>query len=464
MHHDVDDLTKAVAGSFRDPSGYVLQKDNEYYRVINPVYGDNWEAVTKSGFAQKAVDMGLLLPFTELPQNNPLPLLHPQKIPFISYPYEWSFHQLQKAALLTLRLQMLALDFGLILKDASAYNVQFIGSQAVFIDHLSFEKYVEGRPWAAYQQFCKHFYAPLLLAKYRGFFAIGLLRQWIDGIPLDVASRLLPFSTRCSPSILLHIHAHAKMQAKYADSRKSAAKIKRLSTAKSTISNLCQSLVHAIESLSLPAEKTEWGDYYQDTNYTPAGAEEKARIVERVCAQSLGGLALDLGANTGIFSEILARHHAYVLSSDIDPLAVDRNFQYLARQSAKTILPLVLDLANPSPGQGWAGTERASFQARCTADCITALALIHHLVMSAGIPFRLIAEYFAQLLNENGLLLLEFVPKEDSQVQRLLAAREDIFTDYTKEQCIQSFSRHFQAVEEYAIKDSLRSLHVFKKV
>lgn len=462
------DIEGRVPGSFRDPSGYVFCAGDEYYRVINPCYIKNWRLVTESGFAKKAIDTGLLLPFEPVASSGLVAgvgetVIKAKKIPFVSYPYEWSFGQLKAAAIHTLKLQLLALEFGLILKDASAYNIQFLGTKATFIDHLSFEEYVDGKPWSAYQQFCKHFYGPLLLVKYFDFTFLKMLAQNIDGFPLDFVSKLLPATSWLSPSIALHIHAHAKMTSKYSDGRKAAQKVKNLSVSKGTISKLCQSLLSAVEGINLPKVKTEWGDYYQDTNYTDLGRETKTRLVEQSAAMNAGALAVDLGANTGVFSEVLARHYNCVVSSDIDALAVERNYNAHVRTANETILPIVLDLGNPSQPLGWAGKERFSFQQRVSADCMTALALIHHLVMTAGVPFALISEFFASLMNKDGVLILEFVPKEDSQVQRLLAAREDIFYDYNKENCVNEFSQYFSHIEEHAIDDSLRTVHVFRR-
>lgn len=463
----VADVKGRVPGSFRDPAGYVCCADDEYYRVINPCHATTWRRVEESGFAEQAVRSGLLLPFERVRARatgaESAIVLALEKIPFLSYPYEWSFGQLKSAALHTLRLQLLALEFGLTLKDASAYNVQFFGAASIFIDHLSFEEYREGKPWVAYRQFCKHFYAALLLSQYFGFSFLKMLARHIDGYPLEFTSGLLPASTFLSPSIALHIHAHAKMQTRYSDSRKAAEKAKNISVSKKTVTKLCLSLLNAVESVRLPKEKTEWGDYYHDTNYTDLGRATKHRLVERGAAMHGGDLAVDLGANTGVFSNILSKYYRYVIASDGDALAVEKNYNSLLFTESKTVLPLVLDLGNPSPALGWAGEERSSFHQRTAADCMTALALIHHLTMTAGIPLPLIAAYFASLMKKNGVLILEFVPKEDSQAQRMLAAREDIFSDYTKENCIRSFGGRFDHLAEFPIDDSIRTIHFFRK-
>lgn len=461
----LESISNRVKSSFRDPSGYVYKQNGEILRVINKPYQKTWQALNSTSLLNKVLEAGLVIPFEKAPDSaGGLPTIKSELIPFVSYPYEWCFGQLKAAALHTLSLQILCLENGFSLKDASVYNIQFKGAKSAFIDHLSFEQRIEDKPWSGYLQFCKHFYAPLILAKYYSFPILKLFSSWIDGLPLDFASSLLPITSYLSPNIAIHIHAHAKMQAKHSDARKSSSKVKSLRISKQSVINLCQALYNSIEQTKLPQVKTEWGDYYQDTNYTEEAEAEKKALLNNIASQHPGSLAVDLGANTGVYSKILSNHYSYVIAADIDALAVEKHYQLLKKENNQKILPLVFDLGNPSPGIGWGNEERDTFQSRCQADCISALALIHHLVMTAGIPFSLVAEYFASLLKPGGILIFEFVPKEDSQVQRLLAAREDIFDDYTESTCLSAFSKYFEITERFGISESLRSIHVFKKI
>ena len=450
-------------GSFRDPSGTVYLTEDRVFRTIQPVFAEHWDAA--SGFLAEALRREMLLPFTEVaPLEGSWKTLQAERLPFISYPYEWSFGQLKDAALLTLDLMQLAMKHGLVLKDASAYNVQFYNGKPVFIDHLSFEVRRAGEPWAAYLQFCKHFLAPLALMCYRDVRCGKMLSLWMDGLPLDMASSMLPWKTRFIPLLQLHIHTHARMQQRHADARVVADKIKHVALSENTVPRLCESLRMAIENMRLPALKTQWGDYYSDTNYSREGAEEKARLLRQVAASRSGALALDLGANTGLYSRILAEHFRVVVASDLDYLAVEKMYAALKREENRIILPLVLDLSNPSPGIGWACEERESFLNRGKADFLSALALIHHLVHGAGIPLEKVARCFAALLRQGGTLILEFVPWEDSQVQRLMAVRQNTFPDYTLEGCITAFQEeHFILLERFNLADSLRTLLVFTR-
>ncbi len=453
-------------GSFRDSSGYVYEEDDYVYRTILPPYDKEWEYLKTCGLLDAAQKRGLC-GFEELPpdawpavlRGKTAYLLRSPRLPFISYPYEWCFSQLQAAALLTLDLQLLALEYECILKDASAYNIQFSQGKAVFIDLLSFERWQVGQPWLAYGQFCAHFLAPLALMRLRDVRCGLLLRQWLDGIPLDLASRLLPLRSLLSPGLAMHLHLHAAMRKRHGDSRRSAEKVRTMRMSIQQMRDVALSLRRAVSGLRPPARRTEWGDYYSDTNYTNTARCAKENAVRRIAASHPGRLALDLGANTGEFSRLLAPHFEHVLASDMDHTAVERHWRALPFPNVQ---PLLLDVSSPSPSTGWACEERFSFSRRCGADFVTALALCHHLRFTYNIPFGHMARWFAALLREHGALLVEFIPQADSQVQRLLAGRDNPFQDYTESEFIQAFREAgFSLEENIDIPDSSRRLFCF---
>ena len=222
MKKTTTNKTPAHNASFRDPSGFLFTRDGVLYRQVNQVYAEDYRKLMDSGLYAKLVKAGLLIPHTEVdiePANKKLAfkVLCPEYVPFISYPYEWSFGQLKDAALATLSIQKRALKAGMVLKDASAYNIQFQRGKPTLIDTLSFEIYQEGEPWVAYRQFCQHFLAPLALMAYQDVRLSQLLRVYIDGIPLDLASELLPARTRWNLGLATHIHLHARAQKRYAE-------------------------------------------------------------------------------------------------------------------------------------------------------------------------------------------------------------------------------------------------------
>jgi hypothetical protein len=434
---------------------------------VSQAYAPHYERLLGSGLYRAAVDDGLLLPHEEIPpqalhyDEGCYRVLRPQRIPFVSYPYEWSFSQLKDAALLTLALQKRSLEHGLWLKDGSAYNVQFLAGRPVFIDSLSFEAYPEGSPWVAYQQFCKHFLAPLALMAYRHVGLLGLLRCYVDGVPLDLASRLLPRRTWAVPGLLVHVHAHALSLRRYADTRPGAASARTRRVGKIALLGLVDSLESAVRRLSWRPRGTEWAEYYEDTNYSPAAREHKAALIEEFIAAVAPGCVWDLGANTGRYSRIAARRNVFTVAFDGDPAAVEKSYRACRAQGETHLLPLVMDLTNPSPDLGWDGEERMSLRARGPADLVMMLALVHHLAIGNNVPLDRIASALYRL---GHALVIEFVPKSDSQVARLLARREDIFPHYTEQDFEEAFRARFALRRRSPIRDSTRALYLFERV
>ena len=454
--------TDRLPGSFRDPSGYLFRHDGLVYRRVNHSFDAHYQQMIRSGFYQRAVEGGLLVSHEEIePQRIPghetaYKVLQPEQLPFISYPYEWCFHQLKDAALLTLELQKLALDHGLGLKDASAFNVQFHNGRPVFIDTLSFESYEEGQPWVAYQQFCMHFLAPLALMTYCHPELNKILRQWIGGIPLDLASRLLPTKTKFRFGLLMHIHMHARSQHAHADRRDSAAAAKARRISKAGLLGIIDSLRRSVDALSWQPRGTEWGDYYDDTNYSSSAEDHKAELVAEFVEMIQPRMVWDLGANTGRFSRICSERDILTVAADIDPAAVDKNYQEVRKTRQTRMLPLVMDLTNPTPALGWSSEERMSLTQRGPVDMAMALALVHHLAISNNVPLPDIARYFRSLCQK---LIVEFIPKPDSQVKRLLSTREDIFHDYTEDGFVRAFETEFSIERRVPIRDSERILY-----
>lgn len=453
-----------LGGSFRDPCGFVYTADGVLYRQVNDCYREQYDTLLRCGLYDALSSSGRLVRHEE--SSEPLPpgayrILKPEVVPYVSYPYEWCFGQLRDAALLTLDILRTSLSFGMVLKDASAYNVQFVGSRPLFIDTLSFEIYEDGAPWVAYRQFCQHFLAPLALMAHRDLRLRDLLRRHVDGLPLDLTSRLLPRRTYLRPGLLAHLHLHARAQRRHGSSAGSAtAATPRIP--KGRLMALIDSLRGAVEGCSLPPRETEWADYYGSTNYSPEAMAAKEELVRRMVGELVpaGGIVHDLGANDGRFSALVAGPQRYAVAHDADELAVQRSYVQARAQHAEYVLPLVLDLTNPSPRLGWALEERLSSLERMAGGTVLALALIHHLTISNNVPLPRLADFFALLAPG---LILEFVPKEDSQVQRLLANREDIFPDYHAAGFERAFGAHFEIIAREPIPDTCRTLFALRR-
>jgi hypothetical protein len=449
-----------LTASFRDPSGFLFTRDGVLFRQVNRSYADEYTRLMESGLYERLVKAGLLIPHVEADQppaqaESAFKVIQPERVPFISYPYEWSFSQLKDAALATLSIQKRALKAGMSLKDASAYNIQFVRGKATLIDTLSFGLYKEGQPWDAYRQFCQHFLAPLALMSRVDVRLNQLLRVYIDGIPLDLASRLLPFGTRLDFGLLTHIHIHAGAQTRYAD-----AEVKRDAPSgrmnQNAFLGLIESLEGAVKKLEWKPAGTEWGNYYDITNYSDAAFEHKKQLVGEWAARIQPSLTWDLGANNGTFSRLAVAAGAFTVAFDVDPAAVEQNYRSVKSDKTPNMLPLVLDLTNPSPALGWANRERNSFTQRGPADLVLALAVIHHLAISNNVPLPQLADFFAEAGKR---LVIEFVPKSDSQVKKLLSTRLDIFPSYTLEGFEAAFSPRFRILEKLNLQESERTLY-----
>jgi ribosomal protein L11 methylase PrmA len=441
--------------SFRDPSGFLFYEDGKLFRQVNRCYQQDYDFLLGSGLYNKLCDNGLLVRHKEIEEHRGLndskyKIIEPELINFISYPYEWSFNQLKDAALLTLEIQKTALESGMTLKDASAFNIQFYKGRPVFIDTLSFEKYQEGKPWVAYRQFCQHFLAPLALMSHTDIRLNQLMKTYLDGIPLDLTSKLLPFRTLFDLSLLIHLHLHAKAQKKY-EAKGSAAR--NIEIKKSNLVAMIQGLKSAVQKLKIKTRSTEWEDYYTFTNYSDKAFAHKKEIVTRITGNINPKIVWDLGANTGEFTKIAGDLGADCIAFDIDPLAVDTHYRYIRKKHIENILPLILDLTNPSPAIGWNNKERMGIRSRTLPDTVFVLALIHHLAISNNLPFHKIAR-FLRKLGEN--LVIEFIPKTDSQVKRLLETRKDIFDDYNEETFIKEFEKYYTVRTRENIIDSER--------
>jgi hypothetical protein len=455
---------RRVAGSFRDPSGFLFTRDGVLYRQINRSYRTDYDRLVNSGLCQRLVDMGLLVPHQEVEIRPAEPhsaykVIRPEVIRFISYPYEWSFSQLRDAALTSLTIQKYAVAHGMSLKDCSAYNIQFHYGRPILIDTLSFETLQAGQPWVAYRQFCQHFLAPLALMAYRDVRLGQLLRIHIDGLPLDLVSKLLPVRTWLVFSLLSHIHLHAAAQRRYAG-REVGKDTTTRQLGQTALLGLIDSLESAVRRLYPRPTRGGWADYGSLHNYPPQGIEHKKRLVSEYLDRIRPDSVWDLGANTGSFSRLASGRGIPTVAFDADPTAVDENYLTCVRERETNLLPLVLDLTNPSPGLGWQHHERMSLQERGPAGAVLALALIHHLAIANNVPLPDLARFFSQLTS---WLVIEWVPKSDSQVKIMLAARDDIFSDYSQESFERGFGECFVVHAAERVSGSQRTLFLMER-
>jgi len=453
--------------SFRDPTGFVYRRDGILYRQIHASHAEHWQRFMDSGLYRRLVDKQSLVEHNDADPSlafdtNAWRVLQPREIAFVSYPYEWTFGQLREAALLTLDAQAEALKAGMTLKDASAYNVTFDRSRPILIDALSFEVRAEGEPWVAYRQFCQHFLAPLALMAKVDVRCGLMLRDFIDGIPLSLAGSLLPSSSRIQPGLAMHVHLHSRADQRLVErsGKASGGSGANVTMSRDRLEALVDSLRRTISGLRWDPSKTNWAAYGETTSYTERGAKSKRDLVEKFLTASDGQIVWDLGANNGLYTRLAADQGRTVFALDGDQGAAEQLFRDLREASDTRITPLVVDLSNPSPSLGWAGTERRSLADRANADVLIALALIHHLAIGNNVPFERISSYLAQLGRQ---LVIEFVPKEDPRVVNMLKDRRDVFDSYSLDSMRAAFAADWRLVGEESIDDSLRTLLRFER-
>jgi hypothetical protein len=439
----VSDPTGILPSSFRDPRGFVFRAEGVLLRQVNPSHQVDYDEMLASGLYEDLVAGGILVPHDEVdvalsPAPGAYRVLRPDVVPFLSYPYEWSFAAFRDAALLTLRAQERAMAHGMSLRDASAYNVQFMRGAPILIDSLSFEVLPADRPWVAYRQFCEHFLGPLALMSMRDVRMGRGLSAFLEGLPLDLVSALLPARTRARPGLQMHIRMHAGSQRRHAGGSKPRSS---RTFSRRAFEGLISSLHDAVTSLKAPAGDSAWDTYYDEADHYPSGsASKKETVVASWIDEVTPRSVWDLGANTGRFAWLAAERGIPTVAFDVDPFVVDAMYHRSRADRTEHVLPLVMDLTNPSPAIGWGHRERLSLQERAPADLVLALALIHHLAIGANVPLGMIVDVLAAF---GRTVILEWVPKSDPKVQVLLRSREDVFDAYDERSLMQELERRF---------------------
>jgi hypothetical protein len=453
---------RPLGASFRDPAGFVFERGGTLLRQVNLEYRQHYELLESSGLLRALWDQGLLVPHEVVDEPPADPgsawrVLRPQRVELVSYPWEWSFSQLRDAALATLRIQELALAHGMSLKDASALNLQLVDGRPVFIDTLSFEALREGAPWVAYRQFCRHFLAPLALVAHVDWRLAALSRLHVDGVPLDLASGLLPWTSHLSFGLSVHLHLHARLERRSAGA---AGGVRPARVSRESLAGLVQSLASACAGLRWRPPSTEWGDYRPEGSYSGEALAAKKAAVSALLGRARPRTVWDLGANAGEFSRLAAGLGARVVAFDADPVAVEASWQAARDRADGRVLPLLMDLTNPSGDQGWAHREHRSLQSRGPADLVMALALVHHLALGYHVPLPAFAAWLASLGRR---ALVEFVPREDPRAAQLLATRPGAFPGYHQTGFEEALAGPFEVEERRSLEGSGRVLYLLRR-
>lgn len=458
-------------GSFRDRTSRVLIQNNRVFRVLDKCALDEWNFLNECDFFKDCINNKDIVQTTELSLDDfDLPeqlthrweaILEHKRIPFISYPYEWSFTMLKDAALLQLDLIEKALKSNMILKDASSYNIQWQGTKPIFIDTGSFVKLPEGCAWHGYRQFCELFLFPLMLQAYKNTSYQPWLRGSLEGISAVDLSNIFSFRDKFRPGVLMHVVAQAALQNRYDDSNNNIqSTMKQAGFKKELISHNISGLKNIINKLQWKQSKSTWSNYTCEHNYTDEDMNGKTEFVRSVTETRKYKLIYDLGCNTGVFSRIAAEGSDYVVAVDFDALAIDHLYQSLKLESNTKIQPLIGNIADPSPGLGWRNQERKSLTQRSKPDLVMALALIHHLVIGSNIPLDEAIQWFWDL---GGDLLIEFVDKQDSMTKKLLLNKEDNYSDYTKDNFEALLKKHYSSIEIKSLSSGNRTLYLARR-
>jgi precorrin-6B methylase 2 len=422
-------------GSFRDRESRVFERDGELFRALTAPAADDLRRLMATAFFQAAQRDGRVVSTRAADVAPPaasgppwaLVLTH-ERIPVVSYPYEWSFSMLRDAALLQLDLHLAALDEGFGLKDATPYNVLFRGARPVFVDVGSFEPLRPGEPWIGYRQFCQLYLYPLLLAAYRGVDFRPWLRGSLGGITPADASRLFGLRDLLRAGVATHVHLHARAVAATAGRPSDArAALRDAGFGVELVRANLRGLRRLVAGLRPRTGRTAWSHYVEALPYTADEREEKRAFVRAAAGTRRWRVAWDVGANTGEYSRLVAEHADAVVALDADTAAIDRLYLALGQEAAQRIVPLALDVADAPAGLGWRGRERRALESRAKPELVLALALLHHLAIGGNVP---LTELVAWLADLGGDVVVEFVHREDPMVRRLLSGRPDRFPDY----------------------------------
>jgi len=457
----------ADPGSFRDPLSRVYLTEGAVRRGLSATALADYEAVAATSFFPAAIGRGDIVGTAK--ESGPVDLpgewagvLHHDRVGVLSYPYEWPFEMLRDAARLQLRLAREALAEGLLTKDASSYNVQFVGAKPVFIDVGSFEKVRPGEPWAGYRQFCELFLNPLYIQAIRNVAFQPLLRSNVGGISPTLADSIIGRGGRAHKGVFTHVKVHARAERKYADADREhdvRAELKRAGFGPALIDAQMRNLQKAIEALTWNLQDSTWSDYRTRAHYTDVDLRAKEAFVGRaVEGLDHPDLVLDLGANDGRFSRVAIEAGAgYVVAIDSDDVVIDRLYRELRDAGDQRILPLVLDLSDPSPGIGWRSRERPSFVDRVRPDLTLCLAVVHHLALTNNVPLDEVVEFLADF---GAPLVVEFPHPNDEMASRLLGRkRSGLFDTYQVANWERALARRFTVRDTEVLPSGTRTLY-----
>lgn len=448
--------------SYKDSAARVVRVDNKYYRYIFEEYREEYDYLVKSGLYKHLVDSGLLISHVEvdIKRNEPLvyKLILPEQIKFQSYPYEWSFEQWKEVVKCFLHINLAALDFGMILKDATPFNFYFKEGNCILFDTSSFVKFNKRNVWTAYRQFCEELLAPLALIYYSGQLWSKIYQTQIKGIPLAFVSNQLPFRSWFNFTCLFNLHFHSKFDNEKLKAKKTKNKGFTVDELKTFLNIINKQIYNWNKPYN---DKYHWSKYYKETIESESYLSEKEKVINKWLSELDSSIVLDLGANTGRFSRIAAQYSNYVLALESDPVCVDIIHQMIKNEKISNMSTFVGDLSLPTPSLGLFNKEIDSLFERLNSDVVMALALIHHLYFTNLMSMVQIVELFSMLTTK--YVIVEFIPFEDDKVKILLNNKERFFSEYSESFFLKQFEVKFILINSSTLLKSKRKLFLFQK-
>lgn len=449
-------------GSFRDPASLVYYQSGEVRRAVSASALADFHALRATRMFADTVAAGRLIETEETsdppPSGGWAGVLGHARVPFVSYPYEWSFSMLKDAALLQLELLDAALGEDITMKDATPYNIQWRGAHPVFIDIPSFQRLEQGEPWAGFRQFCQLFLYPLMLRAYRDVPARPWLRGSLEGISAEEMRHIVRFRDRFRAGVLLYVIMQARAERRYADAdRNMRDELRAAGFRKEMILANIRRLRRVIATMQPRRRSSGWTTYASTCPHVEQDRAEKAAFVEQAVRGRRFTLAWDLGANDGFFARLIAPVAQQVVAMDHDEPVIDRLYRELRADGPANVLPLMIDLADPSPGLGWDGRERKPLHERGTPDLVLCLALMHHLVIGRTIPTARLLEWLAR---PGADVILEHAGWEDPMVRRLMRnkRRSEVHADYDETTFRALLKERFVVEREIALPSGHRTL------
>jgi hypothetical protein len=458
-------MSRANYYSYKDYSARVVKIDNLYYRYIFNNYKPEYDHFINSGLYDELIKNNLIIPHIEIDKKNDeinvYKILLPNQIPFQSYPYEWSYLQWREAILSYLKINLIALKFGMILKDATPYNFFIKSGKAIMFDTSSFIFFKENDNWVAYKHFCEEFLSPIVLMKYNGHDWARIFLSHLKGIPLNFVSKQLPFKSWFNSTVLLHIHLHSKYLGIPAKDEKN--KNVRIGFTIEKLNSLFTSIKKSVESWNRPLIlNNHWKSYYESEIETDEYIHSKEEIIKNWLETIKPISVLDLGANTGKFSFLSSGVSKKIIALESDLSCLDEMVNHVAIRKIDTIFPLFGDLSEPSPSLGIMNKEFSSIFERAKSELVLSLALIHHLYFTKDMSFEMISELFASFSDK--YLIVEFIPKEDRKVRGLMIAKPHKSVGYEFEFFLVELFNYFKLIEKKQIDSSSRTLLILEKL